>query len=152
MGCLDEGDKIINMEAEVLNEINQSLTLLKWGMIALFVLFAILVVGALMFFRMMSSVANSRTVTRKDFQNEVEGLLDSGDFESLVTLSKERIKDRKNDIWAYYYEGVSQLKMADYLEAKKSLKKVIEIDPTWEESVCCYIEEAEEKLKLKPVK
>ena len=139
------------MEIEALNEINENLTIIKWSLIALSVLIIGLFVGVLVFIKTMTGLANDGALSGRVFQAEASNLLDSGEYEELKLISKERLTKYSKDKWALYYLGISQLRLKDFVDAKINLSKVREIDPSWEDSVIAYIDEADENIKLTSV-
>jgi len=140
------------MELEILNEISSQLVAIKWILLIAGILILVLFIGIAIFLKTILELRNDGPLSGRLFKAEAADLSDAGDYETLKELSEERISKYKDDRWAHFYLGISNLRLENYAVAKAHLNKVREIDPSWDESVIGYLEEIDEKITLKSVK
>lgn len=94
--------------------------------------------------RMNKQVAEQGRLTL--FQNEADDCLESGRLEDLVALAKGRIDSHPRHTWAHWYLALGFYHKGQWHDAKRCFFKVLELDPSWRDSVDAYLEELEVKI------
>lgn len=128
------------------------LTTIKWLLIAILVCVVIIAVSfatiafvSLIGLRFLKE--NRKTLV---FKNLAEHYLSEGDNEALIEYANERIQTNPQDYLPYWYLGKVQYHQGEYVEAKYSFEKVIELDPTMDFSAGKWLDDIADKLEQGP--
>ncbi|MBL1292899.1 MAG: hypothetical protein COB61_003410 [Thiotrichales bacterium] len=125
------------METEILQELQSIRSFM-------FIIMFMVIIWA--FFKILESIINIVTSFKKawdtDFENRVDKLINTGDYEKAIDTCKEKLVKYPNHIdanWylakAYYYTENND-KLSEEL-----FKKIIYLVPSWEENANAYLEE-----------
>jgi len=86
----------------------------------------------------------------KVFQRLSEDLLSKNDIDELVQLVEGRLESHPQDVWAHWYMGQAKYHKGVYPESKRSFERVLELEPSWYNSIDSWIDKLDEKLDEGP--
>jgi tetratricopeptide (TPR) repeat protein len=139
--------------AELSQEILSELEVIKWLLIVL------VVIGlyfSYVFFAVSHQVTSESGSLRKQLQHkkreaDFEEMLAKGDATGAKFAGLEWTNSYPNEPRAHWYLARAYEQLGDYLEAKKTLRHLQTINPSWNSSIEPWLESIEEHLVPKSV-
>lgn len=136
------------MNDQILQTISSDLVTIKWLFIGLVVLLVSILAGIGFFIRMASRDFSQSITPKQYFREKGRELLDKGELEELLKLSKEKLEEYPEHEYANYFLANCYYRMGNIHEAYRVFKKLKELRPGWsEEFIDPYLRELEIKIK-----
>ena len=117
------------MNEQVLAELVQ----IKWGIVAIFSVIAIMVLYFIIATAMRIRQGNTEALLmlRESYLAELSLLDSKGDFDTLLEKSEEMVAMFPNDLLANYYSGIANYRNKQYAAALSALGRVKQINNSW---------------------
>ena len=133
------------MDSQILAELVQ----IKWGIVAIFVAIALIILYYLIAvaFRIRKGNTESLLLLRETFIAELSLLESKGDYEELLAKSGEMLKLYPADLLANWFFAIGNYKNNQYGAALSALGKIKQINAAWSsQSVDALIDEIQGEM------
>ena len=86
----------------------------------------------------------------KAFKMSAEDYLARDEIDNLISHIEDRLKTFPQDVWAHWYMGQAKYFKGELTESKYSFNRVLELEPSWYNSIDSWLDKIDEKLSEGP--
>jgi len=84
------------------------------------------------------------------FRALAEDHLSKNENEELAEYAEARLESHPHDVWAHWYLGQVKFHTGHFPESKRCFERVLELEPSWYNSVDSWLERVSEEIEKGP--